>query len=57
MTGEKGLGKKKSIVAIARRLAELLYTLMKNETDYEVRKFTGGKGTTVETLAQEAIAG
>jgi len=29
MTTEKGIGKKKAIVAIARRLAELLYALMK----------------------------
>jgi transposase len=58
MTGEKGIGKKKSIVAIARRLAELLYTLMKNGTAYEVRKF--GRGTETrggEPLATEALAG
>jgi hypothetical protein len=42
MTGKKGLGKKKAIVAIARKLAELLYPLMKNGTEYEVRKFGGG---------------
>jgi transposase len=39
MTREKGISKKKAIVAIARRLSELLYTLMKNGTGYEVRKF------------------
>jgi hypothetical protein len=43
MTEGKGLGKKKSIVAIARRLAELMYTPLKNGTEYEVRKFEGGK--------------
>jgi hypothetical protein len=43
--GGKGIGKKKSIVAIARRLAELMYTLLKNGTEYEVRKFEGGKET------------
>jgi len=43
MTGEKGISKKKAIVAIARRLSELLYTLMKNGTEYEVRKFKHGK--------------
>jgi transposase len=57
MTGKKGLGKKKAIVAIARKLAELLYTLMKNGTEYEVRKFGGGKAGCVEALAKEAIAG
>jgi hypothetical protein len=43
MTKEKGLGKKKSIVVISRSLAELLYTRMRDGTDYEVRKFTGGR--------------
>jgi transposase len=57
MTREKGLGKKKSIVAIARRLAELLYTLMKNGTEYEARRFWGGKKAGVQALAAEAIAG
>jgi len=40
MTVVKGISKKKAIVAIARRLSELLYTLMKNKTSYEVRKFS-----------------
>lgn len=58
MTKEKGLGKKKTIVAIARRLAELLYTLLRNGTEYEVRKFSGGKNRAeVETLVEEALAG
>jgi transposase len=53
MTQEKGLSKKKAIVAIARRLSELLYTLMKNGTEYEVRKFRhGNEGG--EELAQLA---
>jgi transposase len=43
MTVEKGLGKKKAIVAIARRLGVLLYTLMKNGTEYEVRHFRGAE--------------
>jgi transposase len=58
MTVEKGLGKKKAIVAIARRLGVLLYTLMKNGTEYEVRHFKGGnrhKGAG-EALAAEAIS-
>jgi hypothetical protein len=40
MTGTKGLGKKKSIIAVARRLAELLWTLLRKGTDYEIRKFS-----------------
>jgi transposase len=39
MTKTKGISRKKAIVAIARRLAELMYTLLKNGTDYEVRRF------------------
>jgi transposase len=58
MTEEKGLGKKKAIVAIARRLAELLYTLLKQGTEYEVRRFSGGRqGGAAEALAKEALAG
>jgi transposase len=44
MTGVKGISKKKAVVAIARRLAELLYTLMRDGTSYEYRPFMGGKG-------------
>ena len=39
MTIEKSISKKKAIVAIARRLAELLYTLMGYGTEYEPRPF------------------
>jgi transposase len=39
MTVTKNMGKRRSIVAIARRLAQLLYTLLKNESDYETRRF------------------
>ena len=39
MTVEKSISKKKAIVAIARRMAELLYTLMRYGTRYEVRPF------------------
>ena len=39
MTIEKAMGKKKSIVAIARRLAELMYVLMRDGTRYETRPF------------------
>jgi len=55
MTEEKGISKKKAIVAIARRLSELLYTLMKNGTGYEVRKLQCGKGEG-KRLAQLAIS-
>jgi hypothetical protein len=55
MTKEQGKGKKKTIVAIARRLGELMYTLMKKGTEYEVRHFkAGAKGTAA--LVREAIS-
>jgi hypothetical protein len=39
MTKVKGKGKKKTIVAIARKLEKLMYTVMKSGTDYEERHF------------------
>ena len=57
MTKEKGLGKKKSIVAIARRLAELLWTLLRTGNDYEIRKFIGPfRGALIEDMVTEALA-
>jgi transposase len=53
MTKVKGLGKKKTIVAIARRLGELLWTLLRQGTDYEIRRFAGGRAV---ALAREALA-
>jgi hypothetical protein len=54
---EKGLGKKKAIVAIGRRLGELLWTLVRQGTDYEVRHFSGTKPVPVEELAGQAVTG
>jgi len=56
MTIEKSVSKKKAIVAVARRLSELLYTLMKNGTRYEERGFRPGKGTEGEKLAEMALS-
>jgi len=56
MTREKGLGKKKAIVAIARRLGELLWTLLRQGTEYEVRHFSGYKPIEVKELVQQALA-
>ena len=39
MTMQRAIGKKKSIVAIARRLAEIMYVLMRDGTKYEFRPF------------------
>jgi transposase len=55
MTQVKGLGKKKAIVAIARRLAVVMYTLLKNGTDYEVRHFKR-PAEKAAVLAQEALS-
>jgi transposase len=43
MTKTKGVSKKKAMVAIARRLGELTYALIKNGTFYEQRKFEAEK--------------
>ena len=37
---QRGMSKKKAIVAIARKIAELMFTLLKNNSTYESRKFT-----------------
>jgi len=54
MTVEKSKSKKKAIVAIARRIAELLYTLMRDGTSHESRPFIREKKV-IEELAQLAI--
>jgi hypothetical protein len=56
MTQKKGKGKKKAIVAIARRLGVLLYTLLKNGTTYEVRHFERPAEPGVEALVQQALS-
>jgi transposase len=55
ITKEKGVGKKKAIVAIGRRLGELLWTLLRQGTEYEERHFTGHKVVVVEGLARQAL--
>jgi len=55
MTKEKGMSKKKTIVSIARRLAVLLYTLMRDGTCYEPRPFNKDKGAG-KTLAELALS-
>jgi transposase len=54
MTIVKSKSKKQAIAAVARRLAELMYTLMRDGTAYEVRPFIRGKAG--EELAQLAAA-
>jgi len=52
MTVEKSISKKKAIVAIARRIAELLYTLMRDGTKHEPRPFIREKEA-VEAIAAQ----
>jgi transposase len=56
MTIRKSKSKKIAIVAIARRLAELMYTMMRDGTRYEARPFQPGKNDEVETLADLALS-
>jgi transposase len=56
MTIEKSKSKKKAIVAIARRLAELMYTMMRDGTWYAARPFTPPKEQDIEKLAQLAMS-
>ena len=51
-----GLSRKKAIVAVARKMAELMYTLLKNNSRYEPRKFVAPLSRT-ERLAKLAVAG
>jgi transposase len=54
MTVEKSKSKKKAIVAIARRIAEMLYALMRDGSSYETRPFIREKA--VEELVQSAMS-
>jgi len=56
MTKEKGISKKKAIVAIARRIGELMYAMMRDGTKYEPRPFIRDKeyGCNLARLALSA---
>jgi hypothetical protein len=47
-------GKKQSIRAIAQRLREMIYSLLRNETVYEARPWQGG--TPGRRMAEEALS-
>jgi hypothetical protein len=53
MTVTKGLSKKKSIVSIARRLAEMMYSLLRTKEDYEVRPWSGSLKA---SMAEQALS-
>jgi len=52
LTREQGKGKKKTIVAIGRRMAELMYSMLRSKTDYEARAWK--KPSNTATLAEQA---
>jgi transposase len=56
MTIKQSKSKKKAIVAIARRIAELLYTLMRDGTKHESRPFIRKEKKSVEEMAQLALS-
>ena len=57
MTIEKSKGKKKAIVAVARRIAELLYLLMRDEVRYVSKPFISPeKKKEAEKIAQLALS-
>jgi transposase len=53
-TTVKGLGKKKNIVSTARRMAELMYSVLKNKSVYEPRPWKGVRNETA-VLADKAL--
>jgi transposase len=55
MTVTRSMGKKKSIAAVARRMAVLMYALLRNKTEYEARPWNGG-GKIAAKLAAEAMS-
>jgi len=48
--------KKKTIVSIARKLAELMYSVLRNKTIYEVRKWDGPRNILVSLAGQTMCA-
>jgi transposase len=53
-TMEKGMSKKKTIVCVGRRMAELMYSVLRNKTKYEPRPWKGVRDKAAE-LAEQAI--
>jgi transposase len=56
ITGIQGKSKKKTIVSIGRRMAELMYTVLRNKTKYEVRPWKVPPNNPT-ALAEQAISG
>jgi hypothetical protein len=54
-TAGQGTSKKKTIVSIGRRLAELMFSVLRNKTEYEVRQWKGAKDKTT-VLVEQAMS-
>ena len=54
MVATRGIGKGKSIVTIARKMGELLYTLSKNNQSYEPKKFIS-QAERISVMTEEAL--
>jgi transposase len=55
-TAGQGMSKKKTIVSIGRRLAEIMYSVLKNKTEYEPRQWKGVKDKTAMMVEQAMSA-
>ena len=55
ITAFQGASKKKTIVSIARRLTELMYSILRDKAEYKPRAWTGTQEKTV-VLAEKAIS-
>jgi transposase len=55
ITAFQGASKKKTIVSIGRRLAEIMFSVLKNKTSYEPRQWVGMKNKTA-LLAEQAMS-
>jgi len=55
-TSSQEASKKKVIVSIARKLAELMYSVLRNKTVYEMRKWDGPKDNPAALAGQTMCA-
>ena len=55
ITAFQGASKKKTIVSIGRRIAELMFTVLKNKTEYEPQQWKGMRDKTA-VLAEKAMS-
>jgi len=56
LTRERGNNKGKTMVTIGRRMAELMYSIMRSKTDYEVRAWKKPVGKTAGLVEQARIS-